>query len=76
MLRTGSALGIPERCQFAVFLTPDGRRPKSGDPTHWKTISYREVAAAFKRLLPEITSVKTGNVLHDWIEVVSVFGGV
>jgi len=31
MRRLGTALGVPEERQFAVFLTPDGRSPLSGD---------------------------------------------
>jgi hypothetical protein len=75
MRRLGAALDIPKERQFAVFLTPDGRSPISGDATRWRTVSYGEIAAAFGRLLPGIASAKVKFILKDWIDTISTFGG-
>jgi hypothetical protein len=75
MRRLGIALEIPKERQFAVFLTPDGRPPLSGDATRWRTVSYGEIAAAFGNLLPGITSTKVKIFLKDWIDTISTFGG-
>jgi hypothetical protein len=75
MRRLGIALEIPKERQFAVFLTPDGRPPLSGDATLWRTVSYGGIAAAFGNLLPRITSTKVKIFLKDWIDTISTFGG-
>jgi hypothetical protein len=75
MRRTGLVLRVPEECQFAVFLTPTGRSPVSDDPAHWQALSYYEMAAAFKKQLPNITSVETEMILSDWIDTITSFGG-
>jgi hypothetical protein len=66
---------VPEGRQFAVFLTPTGRKPKSGDASRWRNVSYQEIAAAFAGLLPEIRSAKVQLLLRDWIETISAFKG-
>lgn len=75
MCRLGSALRIPKEQMFAIFLTPDGRSPTSGNATRWKTLSYIKVAREFKKLLPKITVTKVKYILEDWIETISTFGG-
>lgn len=75
MRRLGYALSIPEERQFAIFLTPDGRRPISGEATRWRTVSYNEIRAEFEKLLPRIKSVKVKFILRDWIDTISTFGG-
>jgi len=76
MCRLGSALRIPREQMFAIFLTPDGRRPTSGDATRWRTLSYNKIAREFKKLLPKITAAKVKFILRDWIETISTFGGI
>ncbi len=76
MCRLGSALRVPREQMIAVFLTPDGKSPTSGDATHWKTLSYNQIAREFKKLLPNITAAKVKFMLTDWIETVSAFGGI
>lgn len=71
--RTGRNLHIPEHRQVAVFLTPDGRAPVSGDGGRWRRLSYRELAEQFRPLLPAITSEKVRYVLEDWMAVISSF---
>lgn len=75
MCRIGSRLRVPLERQFAVFLTPDGRRPVSGDPAHWHSVSYQEVEASFEAVMPQIVSDKTRYVLEDWLDTISTFGG-
>jgi hypothetical protein len=71
----GRSLNIPEQRRFAVFLSPDGRRPISGDASRWIAVSYRDVASSFASLVSAITSPKTNAILCDWIETVRTFGG-
>ena len=75
MRRVGSTLRIPQERQFAIFLTPDGRKPMSGEAIHWRTVSYNEIQAEFGKLLPSITSVKVKFILRDWMDTISAFGG-
>lgn len=74
MYRLGVRLDIPQEKQFAIFLTPDGRDPISGDPTKWITLSYQQLGNSFGQLTTEITSDKVRFVLNDWLEVISIFG--
>ncbi len=74
MRRLGSRLRIPHERQFAVFLTPDGREPVTGDPTCWQTLSYQLLGTLFGQLVPQITSDKVRFTLEDWLEVISSFG--
>ena len=73
MQRLGSTLGINENRQFAIFLTPDGGKPISGDSTRWQSISYDQVSAAFTKCSPEIKSDKVKLILGDWLDTVSSF---
>lgn len=75
MRRTGTAMGIPNERQFAIFLTPYGRSPISGDASPWRTLSYRDVAATFTDVLPAITSDEVKLFLQHWIDTISNFGG-
>ena len=75
MQKTGAFLGIGQDLQFAVFLTPDGRAPISGDPNAWHTVSYATIAAAVAEVLPQVTIDKVRALVHDWIDVVQDFGG-
>jgi hypothetical protein len=75
MRRLGDTLRVPQARQFAVFLTPDGRCPVSGDSTRWRPVSYGDIAAEFATLLPRITQDKVRFTLEDWLETVSAFGG-
>ena len=75
MRRLGRSLQVPKARQHAIFLTPDGRDPVSGDAMHWQAISYSQLARAFEKVLPAIADAKVCDVVQDWIETVSVFGG-
>jgi hypothetical protein len=72
--RLGEALRIPESHQRAIFLTPDGRKPTSGDASHWQTLSYEKVAETFRTLLPEITAPKVKCIVSDWLDAISTLG--
>ncbi|WP_044195283.1 PD-(D/E)XK nuclease family protein [Oscillatoria acuminata] len=71
MRRLGSAQRIPKERQIAIFLTPEGRSPLSGDPSHWHNLSYPQLAAAFSQVVPQLNDLKLKHILVDWIEVVS-----
>ncbi len=73
MRRYGRALHVPETRQYAVFLTPDGRGPTSGDPSGWISVSYGSVAAQWQKLLPQIQHEKLRAPLQDWIETIGHF---
>lgn len=75
MRRIGRSLGIPERRQFPVFLTPDGREPMSGNFELWTSVSYTRIADGFRQLLPSLKSSKASMFLDDWIETALSFGG-
>jgi len=75
MRRLGASLGIPEERQFAIFLTPQAKPPLSGDPAHWRIVSYDGIAKAFGELLPGISSGKVKGFLQDWVETIATFGG-
>lgn len=64
MRRVGETLCIPEGRQFAVFLTPEGRRPTTGNPEQWISISYATVAA----VLGEVKSLGVGPKLNGLLE--------
>jgi len=68
------AMGVPVDRQFAVFLTPSGRRPVSGDPSPWVCVSYGEVADSLRAVLPDITDPKVRMVVEDWLQLISDWG--
>lgn len=67
MHRAGAALSVPEAHRCAVFLTPSGRAPVSGDPSAWRAVSYAELATAFAGKLREVTDAKVRSIVEDWI---------
>ncbi len=76
MQRHGAALGVPPARQYAIFLTPYGRAPVSGDAARWKTLSYGQLAAAFAAALPSVSSDRVRLVVEDWVKTISRIGGV
>lgn len=74
MDRTGEANGIPAARRHAVFLTPDGRPPTSGDSARWLCLSYARLAAAFGAALPSLGDDKLANFVGDWLQAVSSWG--
>jgi len=76
MERYGAALGVPPARQYAIFLTPYGRAPVSGDAARWKTLSYGQVAAAFAAALPRVSCDRVRLVVEDWVKTISRIGGV
>ena len=75
MVRLGSALRVPSDRLFAVFLTPDGRLPTSGDATRWRPLAYSSLHHAFSEILPRVPSDKARLVVQDWLEAITRFGG-
>ncbi len=70
MRRHGGALRVPESRQFGVFLTPSGRRPRTGDASAWRTLSYARLSAALRDVLPQVTEPKVAFLLRDWLDAV------
>lgn len=75
LARLGSRLRVPEERQFAVFLTPGGRKPISGDHGRWISLSYQQVVEGFSDLLPLINAPKVRFLIEDWLDVIGQFGG-
>ena len=75
MLRLGESLCVPKNMMFPVFLTPSGRRPTSGRPEPWRTVSYRELAREFQALLSDIPDQKTVFLVEDLIGTYKRWGG-
>jgi len=75
MNRWGEALRVPEGRRFGIFLTPEGRRPRSGDAKAWKVVSYKEVARRFEELVERVKTEKGRLLLRDWIEIALRLGG-
>jgi hypothetical protein len=76
MRQAGKALDIPTNRQFAIFLTPDGRKPISGNADHWRTLSYQKLAVDMAKVIPIITSPKLRFLITDWLDTVATFGGM
>ena len=66
MERVGASHGIPKDCQFAIFLTPDGRQPKDHD--HWHSLSLNTLVEAYLGLGERIRSPKLRYILEDLLE--------
>jgi hypothetical protein len=70
MRRLGEALHVPRERQFAVFLTPEGRPPTSGDASVWRSVSYVNLADALRAVLKELPDGKLRSFVQDWTEIV------
>jgi hypothetical protein len=60
------SLNIPADRRIAVFLTPDGRKPITGNPKNWVRLSYPQIASAFDSLPYSETSQKLRFFVGDW----------
>ena len=72
--RTGDANGVPTERRYAVFLTPEGRPPGSGDPAPWLCLSHTTLADALRAVLPNVSDAKVAAFVADWIETISQWG--
>jgi hypothetical protein len=75
MHRIGQSLGIPEDRRFAIYLTPRGRQPTTGDPSAWISLSYSELAQGFRLSLATVESSKVRHIVQDWIATAIIIGG-
>ena len=62
-----NSLNVPINRRIAVFLTPDGRQPKTGDPLIWRQLSYARIAEAFKVINYQETATKLRFFVEDWL---------
>jgi hypothetical protein len=60
------SLNIPTDRRIAVFLTPDGRQPITGNPKNWVRLSYSQIASAFNSVPYRGTSQKLRFFVEDW----------
>ena len=67
MRQLGQAARVPDSRMFPIFLTPSGRAPISGDPSHWHSLSYTRLAREIETLLPELKGRKIAYFLEDLI---------
>lgn len=68
-------LQVPDPNRLAVFLTPHGREPLTGEPSEWTCLSYGEVADMLQRVLPGIADDKTRHMIEDWLHIVPTLMG-
>lgn len=73
MHHRGKRLNIPLKRRYAVFLTPYGRDPVTGNRNDWRTLSYYDLRLSYKQLIPQITLDKVKYILEDWMEIIYEF---
>ena len=73
MRKMGIGLHVPESRQFAVFLTPDGWNPSSGDASQWKSLSYTDLAQEIQGVISESMDSKLRGFIQDWVEAVQTW---
>jgi len=73
MRKMGIGLHVPVSRQYAVFLTPDGWMPSSGDASNWKTLSYTELAQEIQGVISEGMDSKLRDFIQDWVEAVQTW---
>ena len=64
--RYADSLNIPPNRRVSVFLTPDGRQPKTGNPHSWCQLSYSRMAEAFRTISYQNTGQKLRFFVEDW----------
>ena len=69
MRRAGERMGVPVERQFAVFLTPTGRPPRSGDPSRWLLLSHSQLADRFAALTESVSDPYVRQLVDDWVAV-------
>lgn len=67
----GNALKVPSGNRFAVFLTPDGRWPVSGNRDDWRLLSHHNLANAFETVVNEMPEGKARWFVSDWLKTIS-----
>ena len=65
--RYAEPLSIPGHRRIAIFLTPDGRKPQTGDPHRWLRLSYPQLASAFRNVAAQTGPQKLSWFVTDWI---------
>jgi hypothetical protein len=75
MRRVGNTLKVPEKAQFAIYLTPRGRRAVGACAEQWHRLSYRALGRAFGDLLPSVTEEKVRTIVTDWLGILTDFAG-
>jgi len=73
MRRIGLRLNIRTEDQYAVFLTPEGRKPQTGDIANWNPVSYKALHKSINNILPNINHEKVKYYIEDWLDLISSF---
>jgi hypothetical protein len=61
-----NSLNISNERRIAVFLTPDGRPPVTGNPKKWVSLSYPQIASAFNSIPYPESLQKLRFFVEDW----------
>jgi hypothetical protein len=64
--RLGIGLSIPENQRCAVFLTPQGRKPVTGNPKTWRILSYLDLADGMERAASSVADPRLRCFVQDW----------
>jgi len=64
-------MSVPVRRQVAVFLTPCGRDPETGNPDDWLALSYERFAAAIRRTAGDISDASVRFIVEHWLATVT-----
>jgi hypothetical protein len=71
LLRRSELLQIPKSRRCAVFLTPQGRPPITGNPKKWSSVSYSQVAKTLVQAAGQVSDAKLRFFVEDWLAVLA-----
>lgn len=71
--RHARVLNVPLQSQLAIFLTPNGQEPISGDAHQWRSLAYADLAHAFRPHVTRLPTPKLQGFLADWLQIVEAF---
>ncbi|MBN2002848.1 MAG: PD-(D/E)XK nuclease family protein [Anaerolineae bacterium] len=75
MQRLGETLKVPSTAQYAIYLTPQGRKAPGKFTGQWHKIAYRDLGAKLDELVATIAEVKTRDIVNDWLDTLTLFTG-
>jgi hypothetical protein len=71
--RLGNEQEIHPDLRIAIFLTPEGRPPASGDSSLWVHISHCLLAAAFEPVIESMPTGKARWFIEDWVNTIKMW---
>lgn len=63
---------VPPDRVVRCLLSLRGLKPTSGSPEEWRSLSYYDVALAFRDILGQITAPRVYDLVYDWIQSVPI----